>query len=101
MRGCFLHAPYWGLAWPAAQACALTGNGPSNPLVRRIVLSPLSHTSQGPIIIFNKRFSEGVKIKTKIILLDIHGSKMRTEPKGHWFDSQSGLLQARSPVGGT
>ena len=33
--------------WPATQACALTGNQTSDPLVHRPVLSPLSHTSQG------------------------------------------------------
>ena len=33
--------------WPATQACALTGNRTSNPLVHRLALSPLSHTSQG------------------------------------------------------
>ena len=33
--------------WPATQACALTGNGTGNPLVRRRALNPLSHTSQG------------------------------------------------------
>ena len=33
--------------WPATQACALTGNQTSYPLIRRPVLSPLSHTSQG------------------------------------------------------
>ena len=33
--------------WPATQACALTGNWTSDPLVRRPALSPLSHTSQG------------------------------------------------------
>ena len=35
--------------WPATQACVLTGNRTSNPLVRRLVLSPLSHTSQSMI----------------------------------------------------
>ena len=34
-------------AWPATQACALTGNRTSHPLVRRPALNPLSHTSQG------------------------------------------------------
>ena len=34
-------------AWPATQARALTGNQTSNPLVHRLALSPLSHTSQG------------------------------------------------------
>ena len=33
--------------WPATQACVLTRNGTSDPLVRRRVLNPLSHTSQG------------------------------------------------------
>ena len=34
--------------WPTTQACALTGNRSSNPVVHRLVwLHPLSHTSQG------------------------------------------------------
>ena len=33
--------------WPATEACALTGNRSSDPLVHRPVLNPLSHTSQG------------------------------------------------------
>ena len=33
--------------WPAAQACAPTGNRTSDPLVRRPVPHPLSHSSQG------------------------------------------------------
>ena len=33
--------------WPATQACALTGNRTSNPLVLRLALNPLSYTSQG------------------------------------------------------
>ena len=32
---------------PATQACALTGNQTGYPLVRRPMLNPLSHTSQG------------------------------------------------------
>ena len=39
--------------WPATQACALTGNWTSHPLVRRPALSPLSHTSQGTGCVFN------------------------------------------------
>ena len=35
--------------WPATQACALTGNWTSNPLVRRPVLNPQSHNNQGLI----------------------------------------------------
>ena len=33
--------------WPATQARALTRNQISNPLVCRLALNPLSHTSQG------------------------------------------------------
>ena len=33
--------------WPTTQACVLTRNRTSNPLVCRLALSPLSHTSQG------------------------------------------------------
>ena len=36
--------------WPATQACALTGNQTSDPLVHRLALNPLSHTSPGQII---------------------------------------------------
>ena len=40
------HVPPTG-TWPETQACALTGNQTSDPLVCRLVLNPLSHTSQG------------------------------------------------------
>ena len=33
--------------WPTTQACALTGNRTSDPLVCRLALNPLSYTSQG------------------------------------------------------
>ena len=36
--------------WPVSQACALTGNRTGKPLVLRLALNPLSHTSQGSII---------------------------------------------------
>ena len=38
--------------WPTTQACALTGNPTSNPLVRRLALKTLSHTFQGQITVF-------------------------------------------------
>ena len=39
----------WSLlgTWPEPQACALTGNRTSDPLVCRPTLNPLSYTSQG------------------------------------------------------
>ena len=39
--------------WPATLACALTGSWTSDPLVHRLVLNPLSHTSQGPFFFLN------------------------------------------------
>ena len=33
--------------WPATHACTRPGNRTNDPLIRRLVLSPLSHTSQG------------------------------------------------------
>ena len=44
--------------WPPTQACALMGNQTSHPLVHRLALSPLSHTSQGSYFLFNF-FEEG------------------------------------------
>ena len=39
--------------WPTIQACALTGNQTSDPLVYRLVLNTMSHTSQDLITINN------------------------------------------------
>ena len=41
-----LMCPQLGI-WPTMQACALTGNWTSNPLVCRPKLNPLGYTSQG------------------------------------------------------
>ena len=38
--------------WPATQICALTGDRTSNTLISRLVLSPLSHISQGKVCCF-------------------------------------------------
>ena len=42
--------------WPATQACALTGNRTSDPLVCRPMLIPLSYTSQGSSLIINQTY---------------------------------------------
>ena len=49
--------------WPATQARALTGNRTSNPLVRRLALHPLSHTSQGAI---SKVYMPGIGLALEI-----------------------------------
>ena len=41
-----LVCPLLGI-WSATQACALTGNQTSNPLVHWSALNPLCHTGQG------------------------------------------------------
>ena len=41
-----LKCPLLG-TWPATQACALTGNRNSDPLVHSLALISLSHTSPG------------------------------------------------------
>ena len=52
MCGCLsCTAPTTG-TWPATQVCALTGNGTGDPLVPRLALSPLSHTSQNTLFSF-------------------------------------------------
>ena len=51
---------WWPLAhtllgtWPATQACALTGNQTSDPLVCRPMLNSLSYVSQGLMVSFNE-----------------------------------------------
>ena len=47
-----LHAPLL-VTWPITQACALTGNQTGDSLVRRLALSPLSHTNQDYPFIFD------------------------------------------------
>ena len=48
-----LMCPLMG-TWPITQACALTRNRTGDPLVCRLALNPLSHTSQGCTFILAK-----------------------------------------------
>ena len=45
------HMPLLG-TWPATQACALTGNWTSDPVVLRPALDPLSHTGECCMLLF-------------------------------------------------
>ena len=56
--------------WPAAQACALTGNRTGDPLVRRLVLSPLSHTGLGYFFVYFIKSVETLQLTIKLLLLD-------------------------------
>ena len=49
--------------WPTAQACALTSNQTSDPLVCRPALNPLSHTSQGTIVNYMCIISPPLRLK--------------------------------------
>ena len=58
--------------WPATQPCALTGNQTSDPLLRRHVLNPLSHTSQGLHGFYNKvhiQIWHQLSIQPRLLLL--------------------------------
>ena len=61
--------------WPAAQACALTGNRTSNPLVRRPAFNPLSYTNRGCLFIY-LFFEEAVDSHGLIIHKNIKSYKM-------------------------
>ena len=52
--------------WPTTQACALTGNRTSDPLVRRPALNPLSHTSQGSL------FTSQVIVCLRLLMSFLH-----------------------------
>ena len=45
--------------WPTTQARALTGNWTGDPLVHRLALNPLSHTSQGKMVTFEWSYVMG------------------------------------------
>ena len=85
---------------PTTQACAVTGNQTSNPLVCRPAFSPPSHTSQGKKeIIFMVILRIVNKALTGVAQWVGHGP---TKPKGHQFNSQSGHmpgLQVGSLIG--
>ena len=63
-----VHPPLVTSHHSAIQACALTRNQTSDPLVCRLVLNPLSHTSQGK----KKRRRKVLKIKN-----DLDGNCLR------------------------
>ena len=44
--------------WPTTQAHSLTGNQTGNPLVHRLALNPLSHTSQGRMWVLSEKCME-------------------------------------------
>ena len=52
--------------WPATQACALTWGRTGNPLLRRPVLNPLSHTSQGSFCFSDRVFYTTLSSKSLI-----------------------------------
>ena len=73
---------------PATQALALAGNPTGDPLVRRRVLNPLSHTSQGCMsnlrVLYRPQFSDGVpRLVTSVApgsLKDMHILRPRSRP---------------------
>ena len=47
------HPQTGDLTWPATPGRSLTGNPTSDPLVHRLALHPLSHTSRAPFFLFD------------------------------------------------
>ena len=54
-------------AWPATQACALTGNQTNDPLVHRALLNPLSHTSQGALYLLPRAGTQDLSPSSSLI----------------------------------
>ena len=54
MCGCLLHTPYWGRGLQPSHV-PWTRNQTDHPLVHKLVLNPLSHSSQGCRTNFNSR----------------------------------------------
>ena len=106
MCGCLSCAPHWGPlgTWPATQACAPTGSWTSNPLIHRLALNPLSHTSHGSFYIFfsiylfiylffREREREGVRGReTSMCKRSINGLPLAEPPPGTWPATQACAL---------
>ena len=57
--------------WPSTQACALTGNRTSDPLVWRPALNPLTHISQDWTEIFTSQICYKLSLPVKEMLENI------------------------------
>ena len=83
--------------WPATQARALTGSQNGDPLVRSLVLNPLSHTSQGMnsgishLVRFYSNKESRVEMKEKgnrstvLLHVTLRGSFQRRIQKTNFF----------------
>ena len=60
--------------WPATQACALTGNQTSDPLLHSPALNPLSHASQGITYFFPLAYFHWSSWKFKVKNLGLNPS---------------------------
>ena len=84
MCGCLFHSPLLGTCL-ATQACALSRNPNGNALVRRPVLSPLSHTSQGHMSTFLISFH--TCLHTELVSCQMHPI-VKDMPKFKGADAQ-------------
>ena len=64
-----LECPLLG-TWPAIQACALSGSRTGDPLVPRLALNSLSHTSQGYPEIFKCTVEDSL-LQTQVCAADL------------------------------
>ena len=75
-----------GGTWPATQACALTGTRIGDPLVRRLALNSLSHTSQGPmlsLITFTQSQKQMEMLLHHLLQHNLSGECMWSTVRGH------------------
>ena len=94
--------------WPITQACALTGNWTSNPLVLRPVLNPLSHASQGCRLILDghlevceadwgwKDISGDGNARTKTWRLEVRVQSMCKKEQCLGWSTGGGTVDAKS-----
>ena len=80
--------------WPTTQACALTGNQTSDPLIHRLELNPLSHTSRGCTQSFINKIPGNVRVgrmttiwlALRLIFFIITAPWQLNISVGVWFD---------------
>ena len=78
--------------WPVTQACTLTGNQTGDSLVCRLVLNPLSHTSQSGFISF-KGDSQQSRSESRGFCWSHVAQRGSFFPGSSWGPSSAWLLQ--------
>ena len=78
----------WG-TWPATLACVLTRNRTSNPLVHRLALNPVTHTSQGKEVVLNRNIWATPDRLMKMKILLFHLVTLVTLRREFWWSGSN------------